>query len=62
MSWERYHSIDDFYTYFGYLEQNYKDLFFTEIIGKSYESKFLKYLFRLIISLKITRKTEKLQR
>jgi hypothetical protein len=37
MSWDRYHSTEDFHSYFEYLKEKFPNMFFTETIGKSFE-------------------------
>jgi len=39
MSWDSYHPVEDFHSYFRYLEERYPHLFYTEVIGTSFESK-----------------------
>jgi hypothetical protein len=39
MSWDRYCSLDDFQSYFSYLEKTYPSMFETELIGSSFEGK-----------------------
>ena len=38
MTWDEYHSLDDIYTYFDYLEETF-DYVSTEIVGQSYEGR-----------------------
>ena len=38
MSWERYHSLSDMYSYFDYLEKTY-NFVSTETIGKTFEKR-----------------------
>jgi len=37
MTWDRYHSLEDFHSYFQYLEGKFQNMFFSENIGKSFE-------------------------
>ena len=41
MSWDRFCSLEDFQSYFTYLEENYAHMFETQLIGSSFESKKL---------------------
>jgi len=41
MTWDEYHSLDDIYTYFDYLETTF-DFVSTEVIGQSYEGRDLR--------------------
>jgi len=39
MTWDEYHSLEDMYSYFDYLETTFSDIVSTEVVGQSYEGR-----------------------
>jgi len=39
MTWDDYHSLEDMYSYFDYLETSFSDIVSTEVVGQSYEGR-----------------------
>jgi len=39
MTWDDYHSLEDMYSYFDYLETTFSDIVSTEVVGQSYEGR-----------------------